>query len=38
MKDLMDHCGKIALKIDGGVTGKNRQIAEDKFQNDLYKK
>lgn len=34
LKDLMDHCGKIALKIDGGVTGKNRQIAEDRFQTD----
>jgi len=34
MKDLMDHCGKVALKIDGGVTGKNRQIAEDRFQTD----
>jgi SNF2 family DNA or RNA helicase len=34
MKDIMDHCGEVALKIDGGVTGKNRQLAEDRFQTD----
>jgi SWI/SNF-related matrix-associated actin-dependent regulator of chromatin subfamily A-like protein 1 len=32
--DLMKRYGKIALKIDGSVTDKNRQIAEDRFQTD----
>jgi SNF2 family DNA or RNA helicase len=32
--DLMERYGKIALKIDGSVTDKNRQIAEDRFQTD----
>jgi SWI/SNF-related matrix-associated actin-dependent regulator 1 of chromatin subfamily A len=34
INDLMERYGKIALKIDGSVTDKNRQIAEDRFQTD----
>jgi hypothetical protein len=34
INDLMERYGKIALKIDGSVTDKNRQMAEDRFQTD----
>jgi SWI/SNF-related matrix-associated actin-dependent regulator of chromatin subfamily A-like protein 1 len=34
INDLMERYGKMALKIDGSVTDKNRQIAEDRFQSD----
>ena len=31
---LMQEFGKAAVKIDGSVSGANRQLAVDKFQND----
>ena len=31
---LMEEFGKIAVKVDGSVTGPNRQLAVDKFQNE----
>lgn len=34
INDLMKKYGNIGLKIDGSVSGKKRQEAEDRFQND----
>ncbi len=34
IKALMDHYGDLAVKIDGSVSNKNRQLAVDRFQND----
>jgi SWI/SNF-related matrix-associated actin-dependent regulator of chromatin subfamily A-like protein 1 len=34
IEDLMEHFKKIAVKIDGSVTGQKRQDAVDKFQKD----
>jgi len=34
ISDLMDRYGKISVKVDGSVSGKDRQTAEDRFQID----
>lgn len=34
IKQLMTEFKKLAVKVDGSVSGKNRQLAVDKFQNE----